>query len=149
MKKGLGSKSAAEKAGVGGSTPSLATIIIKDLAESRLALPVRSQSAIFRRDPVRFLATVMMKNLKIELPLAQSAFSPLLSAAWLKIAVSIAPAAAMRSSLTRRDMEHLPNRLCALPSIPPFTTRSSDSGQLEQHRHAYKPHQLSSCPAVS
>jgi len=34
------------------------------------------------------------------LPLAQSAFSPLLSAAWLKIATSIAPAAAMRSSLT-------------------------------------------------
>jgi hypothetical protein len=36
---------------------------------------------------------MMVKNLKIELPLAQSAFSPLLSAAWLKIAVSIAPAA--------------------------------------------------------
>src|SRR5207302_4427739 len=42
-----------EKAGVGGSTPSLATIIPKELAESRLALPVRSQSAIFRRDPVQ------------------------------------------------------------------------------------------------
>jgi hypothetical protein len=40
------------------------------------------------------------EGLKLELPLAQSAFSPLLSAAWLKIAVSIAPAAAMRSSLT-------------------------------------------------
>ena len=37
----------AEKAGVGGSTPSLATIILKNLAESRLALSVRSQSAIF------------------------------------------------------------------------------------------------------
>src|ERR1700730_15665755 len=35
----------AEKAGVGGSTPSLATIILKNLAESPLALPVRSQSA--------------------------------------------------------------------------------------------------------
>jgi hypothetical protein len=35
-----------EKAGVGGSTPSLATIILKNLAESRLTLPVRSQSAI-------------------------------------------------------------------------------------------------------
>ncbi len=34
-----------EKAGVGGSTPSLATIILKNLAESGLALPVRSQSA--------------------------------------------------------------------------------------------------------
>ena len=78
--------------------------ISKQLTESRLALPVRSQSAIFRRDPVRFLAAMMVKNLKIELPLAQSAFSPLLSAAWLKIAVSIAPAAAMRSSLTRRDI---------------------------------------------
>ena len=52
-----------EKAGVGGSTPSLATIIPKQLAESRLALPVRSQSAIFRRDPVRFLATMMVKDL--------------------------------------------------------------------------------------
>jgi hypothetical protein len=52
-----------EKAGVGGSTPSLATIIPKNLAESRLALPVRSQSAVFRRDPVRFLATMMVKDL--------------------------------------------------------------------------------------
>jgi hypothetical protein len=40
------------------------------------------------------------EGLKLELPLAQSAFSPLLCAAWLKIATSIAPAAAMRSSLT-------------------------------------------------
>src|SRR5437879_13559922 len=40
------------------------------------------------------------EGLNLEWPLAQSAFSPLLSAAWLKIAVSIAPAAAMRSSLT-------------------------------------------------
>src|ERR1700730_8153387 len=39
------------------------------------------------------------EGLNLDLPLAQSAFSPLLSAAWLKIAVSIAPAAAMRSSL--------------------------------------------------
>src|SRR6266852_2340862 len=45
------------------------------------------------------------EGLKLALPLAQSTFSPLLSAAWLKIAVSITPAAAMRSSLTRRDME--------------------------------------------
>jgi hypothetical protein len=50
---------AAEKAGVGGSTPSLATIIIVNLAESRLGL---SQSAIFRRDP-GFLATMMVKDL--------------------------------------------------------------------------------------
>jgi hypothetical protein len=47
---------------VGGSTPSLATTFLpmcrvahKNLAESRLALLVRSQSAIFWRDPVRFL----------------------------------------------------------------------------------------------
>ena len=52
-----------EKAGVGGSTPSLATIIPKNIAESRLALPVRSQSAIFRRDPVRFLAAMMVNDL--------------------------------------------------------------------------------------
>jgi len=50
------------KAGVGGSTPSLATIIPKNLAESRLAFPVRSQSAIFRRDPVRFLATMWRRT---------------------------------------------------------------------------------------
>ena len=85
-----------EKAGVGGSTPSLATIILKNLAESRLAFPVRSQSAVFRRDPVRFPATMMAKDLNSNC----LSLSPLLSAAWLKIAVSIAPAAAMRSSLT-------------------------------------------------
>ena len=55
--------SSPEKAGVGGSTPSLATIIPKNLAESRLALPVRSQPAVFRRDLVRFLATMMAKDL--------------------------------------------------------------------------------------
>jgi len=59
----MNARYASEKAGVGGSTPSLATIIPKNLAESRLALPVRSQSAIFRRDPVRFLATMMGKDL--------------------------------------------------------------------------------------
>jgi hypothetical protein len=52
-----------EKAGVGGSTPSLATIISKQLAESRLAFPVRLQSPIFRADPVRFLATMILKDL--------------------------------------------------------------------------------------
>jgi len=35
----------------------------KNLAESRLGLPFRSQSAIFRRDSVRFLATMMVKDL--------------------------------------------------------------------------------------
>jgi hypothetical protein len=89
-----------EKAGVGGSTPSLATMFSKNLAESGLALPVRSQSAVFPRDPFRFLATMMVKDLNSKYLSSQSALSPLLSAAWLKIAVSIAPAAAMRSSLT-------------------------------------------------
>ena len=51
-----------EKAGVGGSIPSLATIIPKDLAHIRISPPVRSQSAIFRRDPVRFLATMTVKH---------------------------------------------------------------------------------------
>jgi len=43
---------------------------------------------------------MMVKDLTSNCPLAQSAFSPLLSAAWLKIAVSIASAATMRSSPT-------------------------------------------------
>jgi hypothetical protein len=84
---------AAEKAGVGGSTPSLATIIV-NLAESRLGLSVRYFSARSGLPGYDY-----GEGLKLELHHAQSAFSPLLSAAWLKIAVSIAPAAAMRSSL--------------------------------------------------
>jgi hypothetical protein len=40
------------------------------------------------------------EGLKLELPLAQFAFSPLRSAEWLKVAASIATAAAMRSSRT-------------------------------------------------
>jgi hypothetical protein len=67
-----------------------------DLAELRLALPVRYFSV--RSGSVAGYDDG--EGLKLELPLAQSAFSPLLLAAWLKIAVSIAPAAAMRSSLT-------------------------------------------------
>src|SRR5882762_8520262 len=94
-----------EKAGVGGSTPSLATIIPKHLAESCLALPVRSQSAIFRRDPVRLLATMMVKDLSANCLSLSPLSVRFCLAAWLKIGVSIAPAAAMRSSLTRRDME--------------------------------------------
>jgi len=43
---------------LGGSTPSLATIIPKDLAASRLAL----QSAIFRRDPVRLMVKDLNSN---------------------------------------------------------------------------------------
>jgi len=92
--------SCSEKAGVGGSTPSLATTSSKNLADSHLAFPVRFQSAYFSARSGSVPAYDDGEELKIELPLAQSAFSPLLSAAWLKIAVSIAPAAAMRSSLT-------------------------------------------------
>jgi hypothetical protein len=47
------------------------------LAESRLALPVRSQSAVFRRDPVRFLVTMIVKDLNSNC----LSLSPLLSAA--------------------------------------------------------------------
>src|SRR5207249_9793341 len=39
-----------EKAGVGGSTPSLATIISKDLAKDYVFLPVRSQSVCAEGD---------------------------------------------------------------------------------------------------
>jgi len=46
----------------------MATIILKNLVESRLALPVRSQSAVFWRDPVRFLATMMGKDLNSHSP---------------------------------------------------------------------------------
>ena len=55
-------------------------------ARRRSTIPKRSliSSAIFRLDPVRFLATMMVKDLNLEVPLAQSAFSPLLSAALLK-----------------------------------------------------------------
>ena len=76
-----------EKAGVGGSTPSLATIIPKNLVESRLALPVRYFSARSGSVP----GYDDREGLNLEVPLAQSAFSPLLSAAWLKIAVGICP----------------------------------------------------------
>jgi len=39
-----------EKAGVGSSTPSLATTFQKDLTQSHIALSVRSQSALVRRN---------------------------------------------------------------------------------------------------
>ena len=52
-----------EKAGVGGSIPSLATIIPKHLAHIRSRPPSRTQSAILRRDPVRSLTTMTMKHL--------------------------------------------------------------------------------------
>jgi hypothetical protein len=52
IEKAVKPKERTEKAGVGGSTPSLATIILNNLAESLLALPVRFQSAVFWEDPV-------------------------------------------------------------------------------------------------
>ena len=57
------------------------------------------------------------EGLKLELPLAQSAFSPLLSAAWLKIAPNIAPAASMRSSLT---LAHGKRHECSFGLLPSF-----------------------------
>jgi len=65
-------------------------------------LPSQSALSPLFFDEIRFgsLATMMVKDLNSKCLSSQSALSPLLSAAWLKIAVSIAPAAAMRSSLT-------------------------------------------------
>lgn len=57
--------------GAKGSTPSLAPIIPKDLSHVRTNLPVRFQSAIFRRDRVWFRAAMTAKGLKLELPLVQ------------------------------------------------------------------------------
>src|SRR5271167_1922016 len=85
-----------EKAGVGGSTPSLATIILKNLAHIRTRPPSPLS--------VRYFSTrsgsVPGHDDGEALNLDCLSLSPLLSAAWLKIATSIAPAAAMRSSLT-------------------------------------------------
>ena len=89
-----------KKAGVGGSTPSLATIIPKHLAHIRTRPPSPLSVRYFSTRSGSVPGHDDGEALNLELPLAQSAFSPLLSAAWLKIAVSIAPAAAMRSSLT-------------------------------------------------
>jgi hypothetical protein len=52
-----------EKAGVGGSTPSLATIILKDLFELLGAASVRSQSALRKLAESRFHSLMMMNNL--------------------------------------------------------------------------------------
>jgi hypothetical protein len=52
-----------EKAGVGGSTPSLATILFKDLTESLCLRPVRSQSAFTNRAEGDFSSWLMVKNL--------------------------------------------------------------------------------------
>jgi hypothetical protein len=52
-----------EKAGVGGSTPSLATTFQSTYSESRLALPVRSQSAFARGSGSRCRIGMAVKNL--------------------------------------------------------------------------------------
>jgi hypothetical protein len=52
-----------EKAGVGGSTPSLATNILKSLPTSRLVLPVRFQSALVIRSRVGCCSYLIAKNL--------------------------------------------------------------------------------------
>jgi len=52
-----------EKAGVGGSTPSLATIVFKNLTESLFLGPVRSQSAFTKRAEGGFSSWLMVKNL--------------------------------------------------------------------------------------
>ena len=95
-----GDKMVAEKAGVGGSTPSLATIIPKNLDESPCASAVRSQSAsrTWCKETNGYV-TVLEELILNSLPI-QSAVSPFLSGAWLRIAVSIFPAATMRSRLT-------------------------------------------------
>ena len=89
-----------EKAGVGGSTPSLATNILKSFSGIKSCPPSPLSVRYFSARSGSVPGYDDGEGLNLEVPLAQSAFSPLLSAAWLKIAVSIAPAAAMRSSLT-------------------------------------------------
>jgi hypothetical protein len=76
-----------EKAGVGGSTPSLATIIPKNLDESPCASPVRSQSAsrTWYKETNAYVH-VLEELISNCLPI-QSAVSPFLSGAWLRIAV--------------------------------------------------------------
>src|SRR5438876_8626927 len=52
-----------EKAGVGGSTPSLATIISKDLAKDYVFLPVRSQSVCAEGDETGRCTQMISSNL--------------------------------------------------------------------------------------
>ena len=88
-----------EMAGVGGSTPSLATIILKNLDDSPRDPSVRSQSAGTRVKRLMPYVYDLEEAILICIP-TQSALSPFLSVAWLRIAVSIFPAATMRSRLT-------------------------------------------------
>jgi hypothetical protein len=52
-----------EKAGVGGSTPSLATIIPKNLVQFARTLPVRFQSALTKRPQGCLRSWMMLNNL--------------------------------------------------------------------------------------
>jgi hypothetical protein len=52
-----------EKAGVGGSTPSLATIILKNLPRVVPLTPVRSQSALTERSEGCLRSWMMLNNL--------------------------------------------------------------------------------------
>ena len=70
-----------EKAGVGGSTPSLATIILNNLAQSQVELLVSSRSAVATGSRVDSPATMIVKNLA-QRAFSQSAFSPRSCAEW-------------------------------------------------------------------
>ena len=65
-----------EKAGVGGSIPSLATIISKNLVQFNRRFPVRSQSALESRVQSHFWGRMIVKDL-VQIIFSQSAFSPL------------------------------------------------------------------------
>ena len=70
-----------EKAGVGGSTPSLATIILKNLRDPRHGIPVRSQSASRRWRKEIDAYVHVLEELTLNCLPIQSAVSPFLSGA--------------------------------------------------------------------
>jgi hypothetical protein len=74
--------------------------LTKNSAASLVGLPVRSQSASRKwRKEINAYAHVL-EELILNCLLIQSAVSPFLSGAWLRIADSIFPAATIRSRLT-------------------------------------------------
>jgi len=83
VKTRLGLKSA-EKAGVGGSTPSLATVIPKDLAKNYVlsSSPLSVHIRRGRRNRSVYLDNFEQLSANVFFP--QSAFSPLWSVAWLR-----------------------------------------------------------------
>ena len=66
-----------ENAGVGGSTPFLATIILKHLPTSHIVLPVHFQSAPAIGSPVGLPFVLDSEELSSECLASQSALSPL------------------------------------------------------------------------